>query len=214
VPASADKADKNSEQRDATWIVRDIQTLIMERSAGTKASILSGLVKEISSELDCNPDRVIREIIRLEADGKIRLTEKVPYGKLVQYLLSPLSLWFWEPVLATLLSLALLFASSGLAIYFRFILGGLLVLFLPGYALVGLIYFKRDELDYLSRIAFSFVISLAIAMLVGLVLNFTPLGITLVAVAVFLGAVTTSLLFVTVLRRYAYYKLTRDLATT
>jgi uncharacterized membrane protein len=89
-----------------------------------------------------------------------------------------------------------------------------LVLFLPGYALVGLIYFKRDELDYLSRIAFSFVISLAIAMLVGLVLNFTPLGITVVAVAAFLGAVATSLLFVTVLRRYAYYKLTRDLATT
>ena len=205
---------ENREHLDRSKIVRDIQTLILERSTGRKAITLSRLVREISDELDCNPDRVITEIIGLQAAGKIRLNEQVAYGNLVQYLVSPLSLWFWEPVLATLLSLALLFTSSGLALYFRFILGGALVLFLPGYSLVGLIYSKKEQLDYLSRMAFSFVLSLAITILVGLVLSYTPSGITLVSVAVSLAVVNISLLFLTVLRRYAYYRLTRDIAAT
>ena len=113
---------ENREHRDRSKVGRDIQTLILERSTGTKAPTLSRLVTEISDELDCNSDRVIAEIIGLQAAGKIRLKEQVAYGNLVEYLVSPLSLWFWEPVLATLLSLAFLFASSGLALYFRFIL--------------------------------------------------------------------------------------------
>ena len=207
-PASNSRTSEKREQRDASKIARQIEDFILKRPAGTQVATLSKLVKEVSGELDCNPDRVIAEIIRLRADGKIRVSEQVPYAKLVEYLLSPLSLWFWEPVLAILLSMALLFASSGLALYFRFVFGGILVLFLPGYSLVGLIYSRKEELDYLSRMAFSFVMSLALAILVGLVLNYTPFGITLVAVALSLGALTIGLLFLTALRKYAHYTLT------
>jgi uncharacterized membrane protein len=186
-----------------------MEALILERTTGAKVATLSKLVKEISGELDCNPDRVIAEIIRLRANGKIRVSEQAPYRKLVEYLLSPLSLWFWELVLATLLSMALLFASSGLALYFRFVFGGILVLFLPGYSLVGLTYSKKNDLDYLTRTTLSFALSLAIATIVGLVLNFTPFGITLVAVALSLGAVTIGLLLLTAFRRYDYYRFAR-----
>jgi hypothetical protein len=195
------------EQQDASKAARDIEALILERSTGTKAPTLSRLVKEISGELDSNPDRIIAEIIRLQANLKIRVSEQVPYGNLVEYLLSPLSLWFWEPVLAILLSLAFLFASSGLGLYFRFVFGGILVLFLPGYSLMGFTYSKTEELDYLSRIAFSFVMSLAIAILVGLVLNYTPFGINLVTVALSLSVLSIGLLFLTALRKYAHYRL-------
>jgi Protein of unknown function (DUF1616) len=201
-------------QQDAPKTARDIEALIIERSTGTKATTLSRLVKELAGELECNPDRVVAEIIRLRANGKIHVSEQVPYRKLTEYLRSPLSLWFWEPVIATVLALAFLFASSGLALYVRFVLGGVLVLFLPGYSLVGLIYSKREELDYLSRIAFSFVMSIAIAILVGLALNYTPFGITLVTVALSLGALAIGLLFLTALRKYAYYRLSTGITTT
>jgi uncharacterized membrane protein len=193
--------------------MRDIEPLILGRSTGTKATTLSRLVKEISGELDCDPDRVVAEIIRLRASGKIRVSEQVPYGNLAEYLLSPLSFSFWELVLATLLSLTFLFASSGLALYLRFVLGGVLVLFLPGYSLVRLIYSKKEDLDYLSRIALSFVLSIAIATLVGLVLNYTPFGISSVAVGLSLGGLTIVLLFLTVFRKHAYYRLMRGIAT-
>jgi uncharacterized membrane protein len=192
--------------------VRTVESLILERTTGTKALTLSRLVKEISGESDYDPDRVVAEIIRLRGEGKIRINEQVPYSNLAEYLLSPLSFSFWELVLATLLSLTFLFASSGLALYLRFVLGGVLVLFLPGYSLVGLIYSKKEDLDYLSRIAFSFVLSIAIAILVGLVLNYTPFGITSVAVGLSLGGLTIVLLFLTVFRKHAYYSLTREIA--
>ena len=211
-PASDSRTTENKEQQDATKIGRDIEALILERSS-SKAITLSRLVKEISGQLDHDPDRVVAEVMRLQSNGKIRVREPIPYRKLVKYLLSPLSLWFWEPMLATLFSLALLFASSGPAVYLRVVFGGVLVLFLPGYSLVGFIYSKREELDELSRIAFSFVMSLAVAILVGLALNYTPFGITLAAVALSLAALTIGLLFLTALRKYACYRLARGITT-
>ena len=190
----------------------EIETFILKRSS-TETIALQRLVRELSRELTCQPDKVISEIIKLQAQKKILIREPTPYKTLRQYLLSPLSLWFWEPVIVTVLSLALLITSAGLGLYFRFVFGGILVLFLPGYSLVGLLYSKRVELDYLSRIAVSFVMSLAIAILVGLVLGYTPFGITSIAVGLSLGGLTIALLFLTVLRKHAYYRLTRGTAT-
>jgi uncharacterized protein DUF1616 len=188
---------------------RKIEALVLEKSV-TRAIPLWKLVRDLSDELGCKPDTVISEIIKLQAGKKILIREPAPYRKFPDYLLSPISTWFWEAVLATLASLSLILATPGWALYLRYVFGSLMVLFLPGHSLIGLIYSKKDELDYLTRIALSFVMSLAIATLVGLVLNYTPFGISLIAVAASLSAITLSLLFLTALRRYAYYTLARD----
>jgi uncharacterized membrane protein len=49
--------------------------------------------------------------------------------------------------------------------------------------------------------------SLAITTLVGLVLNFTPFGITLLPVVLSIAAVTIGLLFLSAFRKYSYYSL-------
>ena len=187
---------------------RAIEALILSKSA-TKSIVLSRLVRDVSDKVACKPDKIISEIIRLQTEKKILIKESAPYRRFPDYLLSPISLWFWEATFATITSLSLIFVSSGWALYFRFVFGGLMVLFLPGYSLVGLVYSKKNELDYMTRIALSFVLSLAISTLVGLALNFTPFGITLFALALSLGALTTGLLLLTALRRYAYYSLAR-----
>jgi hypothetical protein len=186
----------------------EIEALVLKKSAA-KSIILSRLVKDLSDELSHKPDKIISEIIRLQAEKKILIRESTTYGRFTDYLFSPMSMWFWEAALATLISLSLIFASSGSALFLRFVFGGLMVLFLPGYALVGLIYSKKDNLDYLTRVTFSFALSLAITTLNGLVLNFTPFGITLFAVALSLGVVTIGLLLLTAFRRYGYYRLAR-----
>jgi hypothetical protein len=191
---------------------REIEAFVLEKSA-TKSIVLSRLVRDLSDELAYKPDQIISEIIRLRTERRILIREPVVYRRFPDYLLSPNSMWFWEVALATLASLGLTFASSGWALYFRYVFGGLMVLFLPGYSLVGLIYSKKDDLDYPTRVAISFALSLGIATLVGLVLNFTPFGITLFAVAFSLGAVTVGLLLLTALRRYAYYRLARIVET-
>jgi len=47
---------------------------------------------------------------------------------------------------------------------------------------------------------------------VGLVLNFTPFGITLFPVALSLSGVTIGLLILTALRKYSYYSLANTMA--
>ncbi len=187
-------------------VAKQIETLALEKSA-VKPIPLAKLVMELSNELRYDSDTIISTIVGLQAGKKIVIRERVPYGRFVDYLLSPTSFWFWELLVATISSISLIFASSSLSLYLRYIFGSLLVLFLPGYALVGFIYYKRDDLDYFTRTTVSFAMSLAITTLVGLALNFSPFGITLYPVALSLAVVTIGLLLLTALRKYSYYRL-------
>jgi len=189
-------------------VAKLIETVVLEKSA-TKPIPLARLVKELSNEIPYSFDRIVSIIVALQLGKKIVIREPTPYKRFMDYLLSPISFWFWELSVATMASLGFIFASSGLALFLRYIFGSVLVLFLPGYAFVGFIYFKRDDLDYLTRASVSFVMSLALTTLVGLALNFTPFGINLFPVALSLTAVTIGLLLLTVFRKYSYYRLAK-----
>ena len=206
------KSNRHGNQRNAanaeSKLSGEIEALILKRSS-TETSPLQRLVREVSEDLACQSDKIISEIIKLQAGKRILIREPTPYKTLRQYLLSPISLWFWEVVLTTLVSLSLVFASSGWALYLRFVFGGLLVLLLPGYSLLGLLYFRKDDLDYMTRLALSLVLSLALATLVGFALNFTPFGISLPATALSLGALTIALQVLAAFRRFPHHRLQR-----
>jgi Protein of unknown function (DUF1616) len=172
---------------------------------------LSKLVDELQGELGYKRDRLIRRIMALKEAKRLRIVESKPYASLYSYFFSPLSLWFWGAAAATLASLVLTFFSSGPEIYLRYIFGGLLVLFLPGFSLVELLYAKKQELEDLTRMALSIGLSLAIVPLIGLVLNYTPFGIRLYPVAICLTLLTIIFLIAGVQRKHSYYKLANDI---
>ncbi|MDG6906025.1 MAG: DUF1616 domain-containing protein [Nitrososphaerota archaeon] len=147
----------------------------------------------------------------MESTNKINLTEEKPYSSLYSYAISPLSLWYWGAVGATLLSLVLISVTSGVLLYLRYVFGGLLILFLPGFSLIELLYAKRKELDDLVRLALSIGLSLAIVPLTGLVLNYTPFGIRLLPVAISIAGLTLILLTFALRRKHAYYKVAHDI---
>jgi hypothetical protein len=211
IPQPVHKVTRKENLRDISEIKRQIEDRILEKSS-TKDISLEKLVRDLSAELGCKQDKIIAGVIRLQTGSRILVRETVPYRRFMDYLLSPISMWFWELAVTTVVSLGLVFASSGLALYLRYVFGSLLVLFLPGYSLIGFIYFKKDDLDYLTRISVSFAMSLAITTMVGLVLNFTPFGITLLPVALSTAGVTIGLLFLTALRKYSYYSLANTMA--
>jgi uncharacterized membrane protein len=68
-----------------------------------------------------------------------------------------------------------------------------LVLFLPGYSLIAVLFLRKDDLDGIERIALSFGLSIAVVPLLGLALNYTPFGIRLSPVLVVLSIFTISL---------------------
>jgi uncharacterized membrane protein len=83
----------------------------------------------------------------------------------------------------------------------RIVLGFSLVLFLPGYSLIAMLFPRMDDLGWVERFALSLGLSIAIVPLLGLVLNYTPFGIRLVPVLIVLSAFTISLSLVAWVRR-------------
>lgn len=58
------------------------------------------------------------------------------------------------------------------------------ILFIPGYLLIGILFPARDDLDWIERIALSVLFSAALVPLSIFILNFTPFGITFDSVTV------------------------------
>jgi len=82
-------------------------------------------------------------------------------------------------VLALLLAGIIALGGDGWLHYLRIALGLPFVLFFPGYALIAALFPKKDDLDGIERVALSFGLSIAVAPLIGLGLNYTPWGIRL-----------------------------------
>jgi uncharacterized membrane protein len=73
--------------------------------------------------------------------------------------------------------------------------------------LISALYPRSGELDGLERLALSIGLSLAIVPLVGLMLNYTPWGITLTPIMISLAIFSEALALGALERKYRYYKL-------
>lgn len=102
-------------------------------------------------------------------------------------------------LLATLLLIFALALPDGHAL--RIVFGLPFLLFLPGYSLVSALWVKQSELEPLERVGFSLGLSLALVPLVGLGLNYTSWGITLVSVVLSLYFLIIVLVGITWVRR-------------
>jgi len=202
---------KTSQKTKARQETPGFDQLAIERIARKGGASLAALVSDLSSELGCSKDVVTEGLMGLQERKAIVIAEKTPHVSLASYAASPKSLWFWGAAGATLLSIVFVFATSGLALYPRYVFGGLLILFLPGYSLIEMLY-PTEELDGLARLALSIGLSLALVPLVALVLNYTPFGIRLLPVAFSLSGLTLVFLAVSLKRKHAHYKLAKDVS--
>ncbi len=129
---------------------KSIGELAIEKCSGKEITV-SELVKEVSGDLKCNSDRITEKLMELKEDNKIRIVEKSPYLSLGPYIVSPYSLWFWAAILSTVIFVALISVTSGILIYLRYVFGGFLVLFLPGYSLVELLLREEEKVSWYLR---------------------------------------------------------------
>lgn len=185
-----------------------LERLALEKAA-TKPRV-DELVNEVAKESGNSRDAVIQSIVKLVGEKKLVIAESKPYETLFGYAFSPFSLWFWGTLVAVGLSMGLISVTSGVVLYLRYVLGSVLVLFLPGYSLIEALYPKR-ELDELTRFALSIGLSLALVPLIGLVLNYTPFGIRLIPVTLSIAGLTVILLLLALARKHSYYLLAKGI---
>jgi uncharacterized membrane protein len=100
-------------------------------------------------------------------------------------------------ILAILLIIVITFFPSNVL---RIILGLPFMLFFPGYTLIAALFPRKDALRSVERVALSFGLSIAVVPLIGLILNYTPWGITLYSILISLT------IFIVVTSIVAWYR--------
>jgi uncharacterized membrane protein len=102
----------------------------------------------------------------------------------------------------TLVTLVFIYAPILNETIIRSALGLVMVLFVPGYALIAALFPGNKDIDGIERAALSFGLSIAVSPLIGLGLNYTPWGIRLDPIVVCLTIFTLVCVLVANKRRH------------
>jgi hypothetical protein len=152
------------------------------------------LVELVLQQYPLPQQKIIDHVLHLQNQGKLTFKEDTTPApsSLRSYLSSSHSYWYWITITLALVTTttALTIPENAIPIvYARYLLGSIFVLFLPGYSLIKVL-FPEKEIDNIERTALSMGMSLVIAPITVLFLNYTPWGITTTTVTLSLLALT------------------------
>ena len=205
--ANDDRGEETGEEEEEAYEPDELAKKTLNFLKSSKPVPLGDAISAASSSLGAKPEEVAKRIYALRDAGMLSMVDDDPPRSLPSYLASAYSLWFWALLALVCATVAVVYFSPGPLIYIRYALGSLFVLFLPGFALIELLYPKKADLSQLERIALSIGLSLALVPLTGLVLNYTPWGIRLDPIVVSLSLLTVCLAAGAVARKYGYLRL-------
>lgn len=170
----------------------------------------STTLEEMVSKAGCGRWRrleLIRELYSRWVNGEIDVKPPRKPASYLEFIADPgYTLWFHTLLLLMVATLLLIYLGELLPIppIPRYVLGSIYVLFIPGYSLLQALY-EPGELSPLEELALSIGLSLALAPLIGLVLNYTPWGIRLTPIVLALFIVSTALSLLGTYKQYRYY---------
>ncbi|MGD0423879.1 MAG: DUF1616 domain-containing protein [Candidatus Bathyarchaeia archaeon] len=149
---------------------------------------------------------VADSILRLAEQEKIELEEIPPrVASLTEYLkLWDRNLWLYGALTVSVFTSMAIYAipPQSQFIWFRWVLGSAFVILIPGYVMVEALFLKSSDMDMTERVALSIGLSLTLVPLTGLLLNFSPWGITLLPIVITLNILTFGLSAIAFARRY------------
>lgn len=151
-------------------------------------------------------------IWRLVEYQKIKLDDAPPTtGSFIEFLkLWERNLWFYGLIIVVSITLLVIYAvpDEFPFVALRWILGSLFVLFIPGYTAAAALFHRG--LSVIERFALSIGLSLALVPLVGLLLNFSPWGISLTPIVISLIILTIGVAVIALVRNYSLASRPRD----
>ena len=178
-------------------------------AAKSKPESVATSVENVAARMGAPRHVVARSISALRDEGKLALVDPSPPSRIPGYVVSPYGAWFVLLIASVASAIVSIYAFPAFApfVYVRYVLGSLMVLYLPGYSLIEALYPKKEDLDGLERLALSIGLSLALVPLVGLALNYTPWGIRLDPIVVSLSLLTVAFGFGAAYRKLDYLRL-------
>ncbi len=150
---------------------------------------------------------IMQTLVELQKENKIELREKYQFTSFLGYLKKlSFSYTFWSALLVTALTTISIFFLPHIQpwITLRIAVGVAFIIFLPGYALMELL-FTRD-MRGVERVALGIGLSVTLSPLVGLILDYTPWGIRLIPIVITLSIMTLSLMIAGTYRKFLLLK--------
>lgn len=139
------------------------------------------LIEILSTKYNIEREEALKTVIDLQDKNLIRFTEEETdrYSDLFSYIKSQDSRWYLAVIAASFIALfsVLLVPDGSPLVFLRYLLGFLMVILLPGYSTLRALYDMRS-ISYAKIILMSLGISVCIASVIGVILNFTPWGLT------------------------------------
>jgi putative Mn2+ efflux pump MntP len=180
---------------------RDIEEYIVSQVASSKPETVNQLVAIVRQKYSLSDKKISNLLTKLEEEGRLNFIPKEsPPSDFRKFLMSSKASWFWAAigfVIVTSATVLLVPEDSYPLVFIRYILGGVLVLFLPGYMFILALYpanlplkTLKERFENVERFALSIGMSLALVTLVGLLLNYTPWGIRLTPIVISLTILT------------------------
>lgn len=163
------------------------------------------LVNLAKEKLSIPEQKIIEHVLRLQSQGRISLIEQPTRSqKLAPYLKTEKASWYWVTIVLITASVITVLGVPENAypiVYLRYVLGIILVLWLPGYSLTKAL-FPEKEIDNIERTALSIGMSLALVPIIGLILHYTPWGIETTPVTLSLLALTAIFATAAIIREH------------
>lgn len=164
------------------------------------------LVEMIQGQHPFSREEIMEHVLLLQKEGKLSLkeTEKAFPSSFLSFILSDRSAWFWVVAVlsfSTIVAVATVPENAFPLVYARYILGVVYVLFLPGYCFSRAFSMQR-ELEYLGQIVLSLGLSIVFVFVLGLLLNYSPWGITLNPIVISLLILTLLFSIIALFREY------------
>jgi hypothetical protein len=186
----------------------DLDKVVLETAKSLNQPTVSDLVDNLVNKKGLKFKDATRTVYVEWKKGTFDLSEAKPSSSLASYLFNLENTWFWGTTLLVAFTTLVVFTiDSTLLLYVRYVLGGIFILFLPGFMLISVLYPRGREIDALERLALSIGLSLAIVPLIGLILNYTPWGITLTPIMISLAFFSQVMAFGALVRKYQYYRI-------
>jgi hypothetical protein len=169
-------------EKDAEILKKWAQNIIRENHPST----VGQLAHAIKAARIVDDDELVSVIREMVHEGSLKLAKPdYSHETLIDYFLTPtLSTWFWVTCLVTGVTILVLRVAPNLPALeiLRWTLGSVFVLYAPGYALIRFLLPNISEMDSVEKYTLNVVASLTVTALVGVLLEYTQIGINLPSV--------------------------------
>ena len=181
---------------------KSIKNVIINIVKEQKPETAEQLASFVEKTTNLSKKEIINLLNQLETEDKIHFNTKyeLSSASFGAYLFTSESAWYWiiMAVAATTTLATFTIPQDWYPLaYVRNVLGVIFVLFLPGYAFMKALFpikvpikTSSEAFDTIERVALSIGMSIALTPMVGLILYYTPIGISLTPITLSLLALT------------------------